>query len=112
MEHRMDVRFPLHVPALLITNDQRLEGETLDLSFEGAGMRPAPAQNFSTVQPRQPVRLQLGPGPDALELPAMIIRRDEHGIGLLFSRYTPEAEDRLAGLLTGYLDIHGQRLFA
>ncbi|HKJ08213.1 MAG TPA: PilZ domain-containing protein [Gammaproteobacteria bacterium] len=110
MEHRMDMRFPLRLHAAVFSNDNRLEGITQDLSFEGACVQLAPTQDIKP-QLRQPVRVQLDLGTSTLELTAMVVRVDEQCIGLMFGRYSNAAEQQLGTLFTGWADRYGSALF-
>ena len=111
MEHRMDMRFPLRLHASVISNNNRLDGITLDLSFEGACVQLAAAESLKP-RLRQAVRVHLNLASTTLELPAMVVRIDDHHIGLMFGRYSDAAEQQLGTLFTGWADRNGSGLSA
>ncbi|MEJ2685783.1 MAG: PilZ domain-containing protein [Gammaproteobacteria bacterium] len=100
MEHRTNLRLPVRRPAQLQLADGCLvHGEIRDASFEGAYVRAAPPPG---EVPRGCGRLLLrarpGDAPTTVDIPVLVVRLDERGIGVMFGDYGMPAENGLRRL--------------
>jgi|GEM_PF-6103371 len=102
MEYRMDMRIPLRTPVLLVSRQGHLDGETLDLSFEGAKVRLS-GEPEAAVAVGETVRLHLDPERHTMSLPARVARREDGTVGLAFGQYAAPVEAYLGELIAGFL---------
>lgn len=97
MEHRANLRLPVRRSVQLhLADGIRVHGELRDASFEGAYVRAA----------RVPSELLRGCGrlllracpegsPDTVDIPVLVVRLDECGVGVMFGDYGLSAESGL-----------------
>jgi len=85
MDYRMDLRLPVHLPAVLATPTNRLHGETVNLSFEGAYVQLR--ESIPPLNCQTKLCLLLEPDEASVALPAMMVHREQHRLGLVFEAY-------------------------
>lgn len=85
MKFRVNLRFPVRLPAELTGPSSRLRGETIDLSFQGTRLQistPVPALDDLTE-----FHVRLASAQAAVTLMARLAYRDDQNLGLSFMPY-------------------------
>lgn len=103
MEQRWNIRMPVRTNVCIRSPDsEAVAGRTRDLSFEGMYVETAP----DTVSAHTFVQIEFavrdGANWAVVKTPAMIVRSEEDGVGLMFPDYDDTVFDGLALLLARY----------
>lgn len=101
MDNRMDMRLPIRLPVQVVTPHLAVEGTTVDLSFGGAYIR-LPADLSTGLSLYQNIQVQFEPTAAAIDVPAIVARQDERGLGLMFGNYAPTADDYLTNRISKF----------
>ncbi len=104
MEHRTNLRLPVRRSVQLHFADGiRVHGELRDASFEGAYVRAA---RMPSELPRGCGRLLLRVCPEGspgtVDIPVLVVRLDDCGVGVMFGDYGAAAESGLRRLFDDY----------
>lgn len=97
VEHRLNTRKPIQINvAIHSTNIGLISGRTRNVSMGGMYIKTAPG---IAMQENIIIRVAFMIGRKMKTLPAMVVRSDPGGFGLVFNDLKPEAIDNLSALL-------------
>jgi hypothetical protein len=101
MNHRQGERVEISLPALIYSLGQPpLPGRVQDISLSGLGVilyQECNLQPMERVDVRLSLRLDTGPEPLPLSLPALVVRVEDDGVGLMLAREYPDLVRRVRG---------------
>lgn len=103
MEQRWNVRMPVKTPVVIRCADADVvSGRTRDLSFEGMYIEAPPEKVTTSSFVQVEFVVRDGANWALVRAPAVIVRSDGNGVGLMFPDYDDMVFDGLALLLARY----------
>lgn len=101
MDNRMDMRLPIRLPVQVVGPEVAIDGVTVDLSFGGTYIR-LPSDSAIELSLYQNIQLQFEPATAAIDVPAIVARQDQRGLGLMFDKYHSMADDYLVNHISQF----------
>ena len=105
IEHRWNFRVPVQTRVSIRRRWFRSTvGTTRDISFEGMYVETPAAQELVNNTVQVAIPLNTHTRPTVIEVPGLVVRGTDNGVGLLLADYDDEIFQRLAALLAPALD--------